>query len=248
MDDVRSVQATATEGGTAETGSQEVRKETLKVEDFVKKVNLPLLKATLTEKELYDRCLAARAHAIAAVIVRPCDVDSALRILNMSSVRVASVAGYPWGSNATATKVYECRDLIRRGVREIYAFPNPGKMLSRQFQHQEIELIQMADDCLAAGVTLKIVIDQGLMNDEMKIILCRMAKRVNAHYVATTQPRDHEMLLKYCNNRASVEIGGLQTLDEACAAWNLGCKHATVTSVAALDAMVTELERYAKAT
>lgn len=164
----------------------------------------------------------------------------------MSSVKVASTAGFPWGSSATATKVYECRDLIRRGVREIYAFPNPGKMLSRQFQHQEIELIQMADDCLAAGATLKVVIDQGLMNDEMKIILCRMAKRVTAHYVATTQPRDQEMLVKYCGDRARVEAGGIQTLDDVCAAWNLGCHHFTLTSVAALDAMVAELERYSK--
>lgn len=164
----------------------------------------------------------------------------------MSSVNVASVAGYPWGSNATAVKVYECRDLIRRGVREIYAFPNPGKMLSRQFQHQEIELIQMADDCLEAGATLKVVIDQALMNDEMKVILCRMAKRVNAHYVASTQPRDLEMLLKYCGDRALVEAGGVQTLGEARAALTLGCKHVTLTSVASLDAAVAELERAAK--
>ncbi|MCS7025833.1 MAG: hypothetical protein NZV14_13610 [Bryobacteraceae bacterium] len=159
---------------------------------------------------------------------------------------MASTVGFPWGSSATAVKVYECRDLIRRGVREIYAFPNPGKMASRQFQHQEIELIQMADDCLEAGATLKVVVDQALMDEEMRIILCRMAKRVNAHYVASTQPDGLELLRKHCGDRALLEAGGIKTLDQACAAWQLGSQHVTWNSVAGLDAAVAELERLAR--
>lgn len=156
-------------------------------------------------------------------MVRPCDVDSALRFLSLGVVKVASVCGHPFGGSTTGVKLYECRDLLRRGVKQINAFPNPGKMISRQFQHQEIELIQLADSCLEAGATLKIVADSRLLNDEMKIILCRMAKRVNAHYVTTTEPRDLELILKHCGDRVKVECGGVATPEQARHALGLGC-------------------------
>lgn len=251
MDDVRPVQAATSESGAAiaEAGAQGgvEEKGAGKVEEFTKKINLPILEATLTEKELYNRCLAARAHGIGAVIVRPCDVDSALRFVGMGSVKVASVIGYPWGGNSTGVKLYECRDLLRRGVRELYAFPNPGKMISRQFQHQEVEFIQFADDCLAAGATLKIVVDNTLLDDEMKIITCRMAKRVNAHYIASTEPRDLELLLKHCGDRALLEAGGIQSYAQARMALDLGCRHvSSAGSVAILDTMVMEFEAQQK--
>ena len=88
-------------------------------------------------------------------------------------------------------------------------------MISRQFQHQEVELIQMADSCIEAGALLKVVIDNPLLNEEMVIILCRMAKRVNAHYVTTTQPRDLELVRKHCGFHVEVECGGVRTLAEA---------------------------------
>jgi len=157
------------------------------------------------------------------VVVRPCDADSALRFLDLGVIRVGSTVGHPFGTSATATKVYECRDLLRRGVKQLNAYVNPGKMISRQFQNQEVELIQLADACIEKGAILKIVLDNRLMPDEMKIILCRMAKRVNAHFITTTEPKDLEMVRKYCGFHVAVEAGGVTTLEQAQAAFALGC-------------------------
>jgi deoxyribose-phosphate aldolase len=158
------------------------------------------------------------------VLVRPCDVDSAARFLSLGVVQVASTVGHPFGSSNSGVKVFECRDLLRRGVKILHAYPNPGKMLSRQFQHQEVEFIQMADACIEAGALLKIVIDNPLLNEEMMIILCRMAKRVNAHYVTTTVPRDLELVRKHSGFHVHVECGGVRTLEEAKNAFALGCR------------------------
>lgn len=139
------------------------------------------------------------------------------------------MAGHPYGGSSSAVKVYEARDLLRRGVKQINAYPNPGKLLSRQFQHQEVELIQLADACIEAGAALKVMLDNALLDDEMKIVLCRMAKRVNANFVSTTEPRDLELLLKHCGNRVKVECGGVRTIEEARRALAIGC--ASVASV-----------------
>ncbi|MCC6345037.1 MAG: hypothetical protein IT166_22745 [Bryobacterales bacterium] len=229
MDDVRPLQTAASEAGGEESA-----------EEFAKKIDYEILEATLTEDELYNRCLHARALGLGAVVVRPCDVDSAARFLHLGVVKIASVTGHPSGGSNTGVKVYECRDLLRRGVRQINAYPNPGKLLSRQFQHQEVELIQMADSCIESGAILKVVVDNDLLNEEMKIVLCRMAKRVNAHFVTTTRPRDLDLLLKHCGQLVKLECGGVETLEQARAALHSGCARFS-TSVP--DRILAELEK-----
>lgn len=221
MDDVRPLHSTTAEAGGGAEG--EAQKLVESKEEFFQKIDYEILEATLTEDELYNRCLRARQYGVGTVLVRPCDVDSAGRFLSLGVVKVASTVGHPYGSSNSGVKVYECRDLLRRGVRVLHAYPNPGKMISRQFQHQEVELIQMADSCIEAGALLKVVIDNPLLNEEMVIILCRMAKRVNAHYVTTTQPRDLELVRKHCGFHVEVECGGVRTLAEAKMARELGC-------------------------
>ena len=228
MDDVRPLHATAP-GDQAQANSEEDNKLTekaaaqLTAEELAKKIDYTFLAPALTEDQLYRECLTARTLGIGCIVVRPCDVDSALRYLSLRVIKVASVAGHPYGASATGVKVYETRDLLRRGLKQINAYPNPGKLLSRQFQHQEVELIQMADSCIESGAVLKVVIDNELLNEEMKIIVCRMAKRVNAHFVTTTEPRDLPLILKHCGFRVSVECGGVTTLQQAREVLAMGC-------------------------
>ncbi len=216
MDDVRPVQAAG--GQTADAGPEET------VEELAKKIDYEILEAALTEKQLYTACLVARQHGLGSVVVRPCDADSAMRFLSLGVVKVASTVGHPFGSSNTGVKVYEARDLLRRGVKQIWAYPNPGKLFSRHFQHLEVELIQIADSCLESGAVLKIVADIAMIDEEMKIILCRMAKRVKAHYICASEPRDLELFRKYCGELVKVQCGGVDTLERARQALAVGCE------------------------
>lgn len=218
MEDVQSPEAILEAGGSPEAERDKI------LDKLEEKIDFLIQSPALTEDQLHHHCLTARAAGIGSVVVRPCDVDSALRFLSLGVIQVASVVGHPFGSNSSAVKQYECRDLLRRGVRIIHAYPNPGKMHSRQFQYQEVELIQIADACIEAGAIMKVVIDIPLLNDEMKIILCRMAKRVNAHFAITTHPRDLALILKHCGGRVDVECGGVETREQAREALALGCK------------------------
>ena len=115
-------------------------------EELAGMIEHSLVRPDLTEDLVAAGCRLAYDYRVAAAVVKPCDVDIAVRILDGSGVAVASVAGFPHGSSNTATKLYEGRDLLRRGAKEISLVVNVGKMISRQFQYVETEIMQMAFD------------------------------------------------------------------------------------------------------
>src|SRR5687768_17162794 len=88
-------------------------------EGIAKMIDHSLLRPEMIGQEIEVGCRVARDYQVASVTVRPCDVDFAVRAMEGSGVPVGSVAGFPHGSTTTATKLYECRDLLRRGAKEI---------------------------------------------------------------------------------------------------------------------------------
>ena len=83
----------------------------------------------------------------------------------------------------TATKLYETRDLLRRGAREIDMVIAISKLLSREFQHVQTELLQMSELCHKEGAMLKVILENAYLTDELKIIACRCCERAEVDFV-----------------------------------------------------------------
>ena len=145
-----------------------------------------LVKPELTGVQVMEGLeLAKRCH-VASATVRPCDIELAVRTLEGSPVRPASVCGFPHGSENTATKLYETRDLLRRGAKEIDMVVAISKLLSREFQHVQVELLQMSELCHKEGAILKVILETAYLTDELKIIACRCAARAEVDFVQTS--------------------------------------------------------------
>ena len=111
-------------------------------QDLARMIDHSLVRPELTEEQVERGCRTAVEHGVASVTVRPSDLDLAVNWLSGSEVAIGAVAGFPHGSGTTAAKLYEVRDLLRRGAREVDAVINIGKLLSRRFQYVEMELRQ----------------------------------------------------------------------------------------------------------
>src|SRR5690242_4340267 len=120
-------------------------------ESLAKMIDHSLLRPELTDEQVIAGCELAKRYRVASVCVRPCDVELAVRALSGSDVAPASVAGFPHGSTTTAVKLYEIRDALRRGAREVDMVLNIPRLLSRQFQYVETELLQAAEECHKQG-------------------------------------------------------------------------------------------------
>jgi deoxyribose-phosphate aldolase len=145
-----------------------------------------LLRPEWTEGQVIDACEIAARLRVHCVIVRPCDVDSAVR----TGVRVGSVCGWPFGDQTTGVKLYEARDLLRRGAKEVDFALNPSRLVSRQFQNVEMELLQAVDACHKEGAIIKIVFPSGVLNYETKLIGARICSRVAPDFIVISSEAD----------------------------------------------------------
>jgi deoxyribose-phosphate aldolase len=220
-------------------------------EGLAKMIDHSLVRPELTEEQVEAGCRLAREYGVASVSVRPGDVDLAAQWLSGSSVAVGSVAGFPHGSSTTAAKLYEVRDLLRRGAREMDVVLNIGKLLSRRFQHVETELRQLADACHEAGALLKVIFENAYLTDDLKIIACKIAARSGVDFVKTSTGfapsgctlEDLRLMRLHCPPEVRIKAaGGVRTLEKALEVYQAGCDRFGATATATiLDAWKARL-------
>lgn len=222
-------------------------------EDLASMIDHSLLRPELTDAQVIEGCKLAVRYGVATAMVRPCDIETAARVLGGSAVKVGSVAGFPHGSQTTAVKLYECRDALRRGAREIDVVINVARLLSRQFQSVETELVQMAEACHQEGALLKVIFENAFLTDELKIVACRLCARAGADFAKTSTGfgpsgytlEDLRLMRRHLPERIGIKAaGGVRTLAQLEEVRAAGCTRIGATATAAiLDAWKAELER-----
>jgi deoxyribose-phosphate aldolase len=154
-------------------------------------------------------------------------------------------------------KLYETRDLLRRGAKEIDMVIAISSLLSREFQQVQIELDQMAETCHGEGAILKVIFENAYLTDELKIVACRCCARAGVDFVKTSTgfapsgcTLDDVMLMRgHLPEEIGVKAaGGLSTLDQALAANAAGAARIGTSAVATiLDEWKTRLASQATA-
>ncbi|MBY0507265.1 MAG: deoxyribose-phosphate aldolase [Bryobacteraceae bacterium] len=181
------------------------------------------LRPDATDDQLFAEIDVVLEHFPGVFLVRPTDVDAAVRQLDGSGVAVASVVAYPHGSATTGTKLYETRDLLRRGCQQIETVIHLGRLASRQFQYVENELLQMAEACHEKQGKLRVMLECSLLTEEQKLVACKIAKRSSVDWITATTGTatlgatqdDVRLLVRKCQPYVQVKVGqGVQNLDQ----------------------------------
>ncbi len=222
-------------------------------EGLAKMIDHSLVRPELTDEQVVAGCELAKRYQVASVSVRPCDVDLAVRLLGGSGVAVGSVAGFPHGSSTTGVKLYEIRDVLRRGAREVDMVLNISRLLSRQFQYVETELLQCAEECHKQGALLKVIFENAYLTDELKMVACRISARAEVDFVKTSTAfaptgytiEDLKLMRKHTPEHVGVKAaGGVRTLEKALEVYEAGCSRFGATATAAiLDAWKVHLSQ-----
>lgn len=179
---------------------------------FARYFDHTLLRADASEEEIRTLLAEAGEYGFAAICVNGCHVPLAAEYLAGTTVRVATVVGFPLGACAADAKSAEARIAIAQGADEIDMVMNIGAAKEGRWDAVEQEIATLAQICRQATeatnapagsegasatdapagtgsrrpVLLKVILETCLLTDREIMQACRAARRAGADFVKTS--------------------------------------------------------------
>jgi deoxyribose-phosphate aldolase len=202
-----------------------------------------LLKPELTEQDIIDGCkLAARYHT-ATVCVKPCHVRLAIEVLQGTDVKVSTVVGFPHGSNLTAIKVAEAQTAMDDGAVELDMVLNIGQLRSGRVDEVRQDIQAVCEAAHARGSKVKVIFENSYLDDEQKILACKLSEAAGADWVKTSTgfapggATLEDLRLMRANVSPAVQVkaaGGVRTLDGLLEVIDAGVTRCGATATASI--------------
>jgi deoxyribose-phosphate aldolase len=153
--------------------------------DLAPLIDHTLLKPEASRQDIEKLCNEARQFKFASVCVNPCNVRLVADLLEGTSVKTCSVAGFPLGAAKKEVKAYEARRAVLDGAREIDMVMNIGALKSGDLHQVEQDMREVREACGSRIVT-KVILETSLLTDEEKTQACRIAKKAGLDFVKTS--------------------------------------------------------------
>lgn len=144
-----------------------------------------LLRPEATRADIEKVCDEALRFGFAAVCVHPAWTALVADRLRGSSVKAATVAGFPFGAAAPAIKRKEAELALCCGAAEIDMVINIGALRSGEGERVASDIRGVVEVCHSAGAILKVIIETCYLSDPEKILACQLAQQTGADFVKT---------------------------------------------------------------
>jgi deoxyribose-phosphate aldolase len=197
------------------------KEEVMKKEEILKYVDHTLLLQTATWGEIKEICDDAVKYGVASIMIPPCYVRQAVDYVG-GKCPVATVIGFPNGNTTTATKLFEAKEALENGAREIDMVINIGWLKDGKYDQVEEEIRALKE---AAGEkVLKVIIETCLLTDEEKIKMCELCAKAGADFIKTSTGfsksgatfEDVKLMKEHASGGLKVKAaGGIKSLDDA---------------------------------
>lgn len=202
--------------------------------DVARLLDHAILQPTTTDAHLDAEVASLVAYPLATLCVRPCSVARTSGLLAGTRIGVCTVIGFPSGSPATATKVFEARQALADGATELDMVVNVGQVLGENWAYVRHDIASVVEVGHAANAIVKVIFETDFLpHDKHKIRLCEICTEVGADFVKTSTgfgfvkgvdgkfgyrgATEHDVALMRKHAGPTMGIkpsGGIRTLDE----------------------------------
>ena len=145
-----------------------------------------VLKPTTTVADIEKLCAEAMQYQFAAVCVPPLFVKKAKDMLAGSSVKVATVIGFPFGYSAIEAKVAEVVLAIVDGADELDVVINISAIKNNDWQFLGNEINAILPIVRSKNRLIKIIIESGILTDEEIIKCCDLYGAAGVDFMKTS--------------------------------------------------------------
>ena len=158
----------------------------LSVKQLAGMIDHTFLKPFGTAENIEKLCDEARKYEFAMVAINPAEVETCVKLLEGSPVRVGAAIGFPLGQTTTECKAFETRDAIAKGATEIDTVINVRALQKGRLDIVKKEIEEMVAICRPAGVICKVILETCYLSDADKETVCRIAKEAGVDFVKTS--------------------------------------------------------------
>jgi deoxyribose-phosphate aldolase len=145
-----------------------------------------LLKATTTQDEVVKLCQEATVYGFAAVCVPPGYVHSARLHLQDTSVKTATVIGFPLGYSSTRSKIEEIKEALADGADELDIVINLTAVKNGNWDFLDKEIGQCVSIIHAANKVMKLIVESGELTDAELISCCALVRAHKVNFIKTS--------------------------------------------------------------
>jgi deoxyribose-phosphate aldolase len=145
-----------------------------------------ILKPTTTVADVEQLCAEAKEYHFAAVCVPPLFVKKAVELVSGSSVKVATVIGFPFGYSAIEAKLAETVLAIVDGADELDVVINISAIKNNDWQFLANEINTLLPIIRQKNRVIKIIIESGVLTDNEIIQCCDLYGAAGVDFMKTS--------------------------------------------------------------
>ncbi len=145
-----------------------------------------ILKPTTLVADVEKLCAEAKQYNFAAVCVPPLFVKKAKAFTAHTSVKVATVIGFPFGYSAIEAKMAETILAIVDGADELDMVINISAVKNNDWQFLASEINTIMPVIKSKAKIIKVIIESGILTDEEIITCCDIYGAAGVDYMKTS--------------------------------------------------------------
>jgi len=138
----------------------------------------------LREADIRLSILEAEKYGITSVLVNPCNVSSAIDFIEQTAVKISAVTSYPIGAYPLEIKEFEIKEAICNGAESVVMLMGIGVFLDGFYEQTQAEMNMLAN--IAHDKTTFLMLEASALNDEQKVLACKMAIEVGIDFIITS--------------------------------------------------------------
>ena len=193
----------------------------MELKEILLTVDHTLLKQDATWEDIKQICDDAIEYGTASICIPASYVKRAAEYCG-DKMAVCTVIGFPNGYSTTPVKVFEAKDAIANGAKEIDMVININELKNKNYDFVLEEIKAIKEAC--GDLVLKVIIETCLLTEEEKIKMCEIVTESGADYIKTSTGfstggatlEDIQLFAKHVGLNVKIKAaGGIANLDDA---------------------------------
>jgi len=156
------------------------------VENLNQYIDHTLLKVDSTKLQIVRLCEEAIQYNFFAVCVPPHYIKTAYKEIKNSTVKLATVIGFPLGYQTYKVKQYEIGQLAAHGLNEVDVVTNIVAVKNKNWDYLKAEWNAIINTSKKYHLTIKIIIESGLLQQTELGEICEIANALRPDFVKTS--------------------------------------------------------------